>query len=148
MKKLAITLCLLMAVSALQAQILAPVKFSYAAKKLNSTTAMVFIKATVDKGWHVYSQYVADGGPVKTTFTFSPSKEYALTGKTIEPKPITKFEKSFNMQVGYFEDAVVFQQKIKLLKGEATVKGTVEYMTCNDEKCLPPDQVEFSIPVK
>jgi hypothetical protein len=50
--------------------------------------------------------------------------------------------------VSFFEKEVVFQQKIKLKAGQATVKGTLEYMTCNDHQCLPPDDIDFSIPVK
>jgi thiol:disulfide interchange protein DsbD len=96
----------------------------------------------------VYSQFVKDGGPVKTTITFSPSKDYTLIGKTMEPKPITRMEKVFNMEVGFFENVVIFQQKIKLKAGQVTVNGKLEYMTCNDQKCLPPDDIDFSIPVK
>jgi len=57
-------------------------------------------------------------------------------------------EKAFGMEVAYFENEVIFQQKIRLKTGQATVSGTLEYMTCNDQKCLPPDDLEFSIPVK
>lgn len=129
-------------------QILKPVKWSYAAKKTSKTEATIFIKATVDEGWHLYSQYMADGGPVKTTFKFEPSKGYKLVGKTVEPKPIVKFEKSFNMNVSYFEKSVIFQQKVKLTGATATVKGTLEYMVCDDSQCLPPETVDFSVPVK
>ena len=133
---------------ATRAQILTPVHWSYGAKKLNKNEAVIFIKATIDDGWHVYSQYVKDGGPIKTTFTFPASPEYTLVGKTIEPTPITRNEKVFKMDVSFFEKEVVFQQKIKLKAGQATVKGTLEYMTCNDHQCLPPDDIDFSIPVK
>jgi len=131
-----------------QAQILQPVKWSYAAKKTSPTEAVVFIKATIDRGWHVYSQFVKEGGPVKTTVTFNPSKAYTLIGATIEPKPISRMEKAFNMEVGYFENSVIFQQKIKLKTGQTTVSGKLEYMTCNDQQCLPPEDIDFSIPVK
>ncbi|WP_121811279.1 protein-disulfide reductase DsbD domain-containing protein [Mucilaginibacter kameinonensis] len=148
MKKLLIVLVVLMASFQTRAQILQPVHWSYAAKKINAREAVVYLKATIDAGWHVYSQFVKDGGPVKTTITFAPSKAYMLTGRTIEPKPITRMEKAFGMDVSFFESAVIFQQKIKLSSGQATVTGKLEYMTCNDQKCLPPDEVEFSIPVK
>lgn len=133
---------------AAHAQILQPVHWSYAAKKVSATEAVVFFKATIDEGWHVYSQHVEDGGPVKTSFTFKTSPDFQLVGAVVEPKPITRMEKVFNMNVGFFENSVVFQQKVKLKKGKATVKGTLEYMTCNDQKCLPPDDVDFSIDVK
>jgi DsbC/DsbD-like thiol-disulfide interchange protein len=129
-------------------QILKPVKWSYAAKKTSKTEATLFLKATIDEGWHLYSQNMADGGPVKTSFNFAASKAYKPVGKTVEPKGIVKFEKSFDMNVIYFEKSVVFQQKVKLTGANATVKGTLEYMVCDDSQCLPPETVEFSIPVK
>jgi DsbC/DsbD-like thiol-disulfide interchange protein len=129
-------------------QILKPVKWSYAAKKTSKTDATLYIKATIDEGWHIYSQNMADGGPVKTTFSFADSKTYKPVGKTIEPKAIVKFEKSFDMDVSYFEKSVIFQQKVKLTGANAIVKGTLEYMVCDDSQCLPPETVEFSIPIK
>lgn len=130
------------------AQILKPVKWSYGAKKISATEAVVFMKATIDGGWHLYSQTVEEGGPVKTTFTYATSKDYTLNGKTQEPQPIVRMEPAFDMKVAFFEKSVIFQQKIKLNKQQVTIKGSVEYMTCNDEKCLPPDTQEFSIPIK
>src|SRR5882757_5883332 len=114
MKKILIAIIILLGAVQIKAQILQPVHWSYAAKKTSSTEAVVFIKATIDEDWHVYSQYVKDGGPVKTTITFSTDKTYALIDKTIEPKPITRMEKVFSMEVGFFESSVIFQQKIKL----------------------------------
>lgn len=133
---------------AAHSQILKPVTWSYAAKKTGATTATVFIKATIDQGWHLYSQFVKEGGPVKTTFTFPSSGTYSLVGTTTEPKAVTKYESTFKMNVSYFEKSVMFQQKIKLKGKTATVKGSVEFMVCDDKQCLPPEQVDFNIPVK
>ena len=129
------------------AQILKPVKWSYASKRINDNEAIVFIKATMEKGWHIYSQTVPDGGPEPTSFSFSASNDYKLKGKTSEPEPITKFVNVFKMQLSYFENSVVFQQRITQLGGSPTVKGKVVYMVCNDIQCLAPDEVEFSLPV-
>lgn len=149
MKRITLVLSfLVLSVFAASAQIENPVKWSYGQKKISKTEAIVFIKATVEDGWHIYSQNVKDGGPVKTTVTFTPSKDYVKVGNTSEPKPITKFEKSFDMNVSYFEKQVIFQQKVKLNKPAATIKGKVEFMVCNDSKCLPPTEVEFSVQVK
>jgi hypothetical protein len=138
--------CLL---DAAKAQILTPVKWSYAAKRISKTEGVVFIKATIEEGWHLYSQTVPDGGPVRTSFTFASSKAYTLTGTTQEPKPITRFEKVFGIEVAYYENSVVFQQKVKLnSKGPVTVKGSLNYMACNDEKCLPPETLQFSVTIK
>jgi thiol:disulfide interchange protein DsbD len=130
------------------AQIETPVKWSYGAKKISSTEAVIFIKATIQSGWHIYSINVKDGGPIKTSFTFAPSKEYALIDKVAEPTPLTKYEKAFSMNVSYFENSVIFQQKIKLKSANTTVvKGQLEYMTCNDKKCLPPEDLDFSVSI-
>jgi len=148
MKKILFIAVAMMFSMQLHAQILTPVKWAYGFKKIGKQEAVIFIKATIDEGWHVYSQTVKDGGPVKTTFTFAASKAYTLVGKTQEPTPITRYEKVFSMNVSFFEKSVIFQQKVRLKTGQATVKGTLEYMTCNDKQCLPPETVEFSVAVK
>ena len=148
MKKVLLAAVILLMSAGAFAQIEAPVKWSYAAKKISSTEAVVFLRATIQDGWHIYSQTVKDGGPIKTSFTFSPSKEYSLIGQTTEPTPVTKYETSFSMNVSYFEKSVTFQQKIKLKSANVSaVKGKLEYMTCNDKKCLPPEDIDFSIPL-
>jgi len=148
MKKLLLAVAVLALSISAKAQIETPVKWSYAAKKVSATEAVVFLKATIQEGWHIYSLNVKEGGPIKTAFTFAPSKEYSLVGKPSEPTPVTRFENAFKMNVSYFEKEVVFQQKIKLKSPAASVvKGKLEYMTCNDHKCLPPDDIDFSIPL-
>ncbi|WP_183559786.1 protein-disulfide reductase DsbD domain-containing protein [Mucilaginibacter sp. SP1R1] len=148
MKKILLTAIVAILGLNVHSQILTPVKWSYAAKKTGNNDAVVFIKATIDKGWHIYSQNIADGGPAKTEFTFNASPAYSLNGVTAEPKPISKYEKSFSMNVSYFEGTVIFQQKIKLKDAQAAISGTVKFMVCNDKQCLPPDDVEFNIAVK
>lgn len=130
------------------AQILKPVTWSYAAKKISNTEAVVYLKARMDKGWHIYSQHLKSGGPTKTTFTFAPSKDYSFVGKPTEPKAVVYYDKNFDMNVGYFMGQVIFQQKIKLNKAVSSVKGKVEFMACDDTQCLAADEVNFNIPVK
>ncbi|MGN6640054.1 MAG: protein-disulfide reductase DsbD domain-containing protein [Mucilaginibacter sp.] len=148
MKRLLLLITVLIISTGAFAQIEKPVKWSYAAKKLNNNEVVVFMRATIQPGWHIYSQNVKDGGPIKTSFTFAPSKEYALVGTTAEPTPVSKYEDAFKMDVSYFENTVTFQQKIKLKSARITaIKGQLEYMTCNNKKCLPPEDVDFSIPL-
>ncbi|WP_374163912.1 protein-disulfide reductase DsbD N-terminal domain-containing protein [Arcticibacter sp. MXS-1] len=148
MKKVLLASLAVLFSTLVNAQILKPVKWAYASKRLSKTEAVVLIKATIEDGWHIYSQNVADGGPIATSFTFSPAKTYSLKGKTVEPAPVSKFEKTFNMNVKYFEKSVIFQQRVVLKAGQPVIKGKLEYMACNDSKCLPPEEVEFSVPVK
>jgi thiol:disulfide interchange protein DsbD len=126
-------------------QIEKPVKWSFAIKKQSNTEAIVFLKADIQNSWHIYSLDQKEGGPIKTSFTFLPGADYALIGKTSQPLPHTKFESAFNMKVSYFEHAVIFQQKIRLKSGKGVLHGKLEYMTCNDKKCLPPEELNFSI---
>ncbi|GGG98618.1 MULTISPECIES: protein-disulfide reductase DsbD domain-containing protein [Pedobacter] len=149
MKKTLLTLATVLLISINSfGQIMKPVTWSYAAKRINASEAIIYMKATIDKGWHLYSQFVKEGGPVKTTFTFNPAPGYSLIGKTTEPKPVTRHEPTFKMDVSFFEQSAIFQQKIKLKGKSTTVKGKVEFMVCNDTQCLPPDEVEFNVPVK
>ncbi|MBY0244445.1 MAG: sugar transporter [Sphingobacteriaceae bacterium] len=130
------------------AQIEKPVTWAYAAKKINATEAIVYLKATIDHPWHLYSTNLKPGGPVKTSFTFSKSNDYSPIGKPVEPKPMTKFEQTFKMNVSYFEHEVTFSQKFKINKNVKAIKGVVEFMVCNDKQCLPPEEVSFSVPIK
>lgn len=149
MKRLIIALLLIASVQGLQAQILKPVKWSYAAKKISATEAILYFKATIEDGWHMYSQYIADGGPTKTVFSFTPSNQYTLIGKTQESKATVVFEKMFDMKVGYFEKQAVFQQKVKLTsKQQTAIKGSINFGACDDTTCIPPEDVNFSVVIK
>jgi len=132
------------------AQILKPVKWSYAARRTSATTAIVFMKAKIDRGWHIYSTVQGEGGPQKTAFSFTGSRDYALIGGIVEGRPVRKFQKVFDMDVLYFEGDAVFSQKIRLRSGTKpfAVRGSVEFMVCNDRECLPPDEVSFSVPLR
>ncbi|MDJ1503741.1 protein-disulfide reductase DsbD family protein [Xanthocytophaga agilis] len=131
-----------------QAQIERPVTWEFTAKATSAQEATLTFTATIKEGWHVYSQFIEDGGPVPTSFTFTPSKDYQLVGKVEEKStPIKAFDKTFNMNITWFANKAVFTQKVKLSKA-TKVQGSLEFMVCDDTKCLPPDQVEFAIAVE
>ena len=145
MKKL-YTLLLVLLVLQSQAQIENPVKWTYSAQKIGKNEANVLIKADIQKGWHLYSQFIEDGGPIPTSFIFSPSKDYQLLGKVSEsPKAVIAFDPNFGMKIAWHETQVTFNQKIKTTSDKFTLKGVLEYTVCNDNKCLPPTEQEFSI---
>lgn len=140
---------LLFTLQAAQAQILAPVKWHYSAQQINATEMQLVLKAKIEKGWHIYSQYIKEGGPIPTSFKFTPSKNYSLIGKTTErPKPTSVFEKTFNMQILWFENEVAFTQLIKAKSNKFIVEGHLEFMVCNNTQCLPPEELAFAIPVR
>jgi len=129
-----------------QAQLVQPVKWSYLAKKLNQNEAEVYIKANIISGWHIYAMQF-NAAPMRTSFRFNSSPSYALMGKVIEPKSISKYDKTFKKNLYFFEKEVVFTQKIKLLKPKIVVSGVLEFMACSDKSCLPAEEVHFQIPV-
>ena len=131
------------------AKIYDPVKWTFSSEKLNDNEYNLIITAKIEKGWHVYSQFIEEGGPIPTSFKFQPSSDYKLVGKVTEsPKAVTAFDKNFNMQIAWHKDQVVFKQKVSLLVPQTNIAGTLEFMVCNDERCLPPAEVEFTIAIQ
>lgn len=128
-------------------QLVDPVKWSYRVEQKGQEATLIF-KATVDKGWHVYSQLIPDGGPIPTTFTFTTDNNYVLVGKVTEPKGEEVFDSNFDMKLKYFENTAEFKQKIKLTSNKAfKIKGVVESMACNDKNCTPPNPVDFEFSI-
>jgi thiol:disulfide interchange protein len=131
------------------AQILNPVKWTLSQKQINATETNLIFKATLDAGWHLYGLHIADGGPIATSFTFAKNKNYALVGKVTEsPKPVSAFDKNFNMAINWHINAVYFTQRIKTKTPVTTVTGSYVYMVCNDKSCLPPTENQFSFEIK
>ncbi|MBE0640717.1 MAG: hypothetical protein IH599_01695, partial [Bacteroidales bacterium] len=144
-----LSIILLLISFSLSAQILEPVKWTFGSKKLTDTEAELVFTATMDPGWHLYSQFLKPGGPIPTAFKFTESPAYSLVGKVREPKAKTEFDAIFKMDVSYFDGKAEFRQKIKILSNkDFNVEGTFEYMTCDDESCIPFFDNDFSIPVK
>jgi len=134
----------------LQAEIADPVHWKYSAKKTADNEYDLIFKAAIDKGWHMYSQFLeSDNGPVATTFNFEKNKDVTLVGKTKESASKSEYDKNFEMNVKYFENEVTFTQHIKLNKeGKLKVKGYLNFMTCEEGRCLPPKDVDFSFEVE
>ncbi|MEI6124221.1 MAG: cytochrome c biogenesis protein CcdA [Bacteroidota bacterium] len=148
LKKIYFTLFLIVCISTLQAQILTPINWTFSSNKTSDTEAVLLFTAKIDKGWHLYSQSVPTDGPVPTTFTIEKNKGVQLVGKIAEPKGITENDPVLNMVLKFFANKAVFTQKIKLVTDKpTTVKGSVNFMCCNDVSCLPPNDVSFSIKV-
>ena len=144
MKKLLFPFVLLLFAVAVQAQIQDPVKFNSELKILAADEAEVVFTAAIDKGWHVYSTDLGDGGPISATFNVEKISGAEVVGK-LKPvgKEISTFDKLFEMKVRYFENTAQFVQKLKLTGGAYQIEGYLEYGACNDENCLPPTQVPF-----
>ncbi|WP_405205850.1 cytochrome c biogenesis protein CcdA [Aquimarina sp. LLG6339-5] len=150
MRNILLLLTTLLFSTTLFSQVFEPIKWKSSVKEESENVYILSFAATLDKGWHIYSQNEVDTddiAPTATEFTFyNEEKAYELIGDTNEPEGIQKFDKVFEMDIKYFEDSVVFTQKIKQLDlALKTVKAEVFFGVCDDEKCLAPDIVEFNV---
>ena len=122
------------------------VQWTFAAKKISDNTYEIHMTARVNDDWHIYSQEAGDG-PFSTAFTFTKNPLVNFEGKVKETGKMKKvYEKSFETEVRYYENTVSFIQVVKVKgKGKTNVTGKVEFMVCNDSRCLPPSAVDFKI---
>ena len=149
MRKLLVLLWALLIHLNLSAQILTPVKVSTETKALGNNEFLVCFNMKIDEKFHVYSQHITDEGPVPTSFAFEKNKDVELLGDVKEVgKMKEEHDPNFDMQLKYFENAVSFQQKVKLKSKSTTLKCTMEYMTCDDHQCLPPKAKEYTFDLK
>ncbi len=145
MRKVFLMFTLAMVAMVASAQMVNPTTWTFDSKQNGNEVDLIFT-ATIDKGWHLYDTYLPEGGPIATTFVFEDSTLFEKIGDIQKnPEPEIHFDETFQMKVGYFGDKAILIQKIKLTSsGPVELKGYVLFMSCNDETCTPPEEVEFS----
>ena len=143
MRKIYTLMFLLLSISVFS-QIYNPVNWYFSQKQISDSEIQLQFKATIEKGWHLYSQNISEDGPVPTTFTFIIEKDTSVE-KLNEPVSKEEFDPNFDMVLKYFSDEVVFTRNIKYEEGEKiNISGYVDFMVCDETQCLPPDYAEFS----
>lgn len=144
-KKISALVLLFIGLVSLQAQISNPVVWSAVSNKIDANEFEIVVTAKVEDHWHIYSQHLnEEEGPIATEITFKGSG-IELIGNTSEPKGITAFDNTFEMEITYHEGKVDFKQKIKTLENfKDPVNITAFFMVCDDEKCLPPEEVSLT----
>lgn len=144
-RKIGVLICMLMGFGTLvQAQILNPVTWTYSSRKISDSSFELVLVARIQKGWHIYAQQAGDG-PIPTSFSFKFPSGIEPTGGVQElGKEIKKFDKVFNSELRYYKDSVAFIQHVHGFSPKP-VTGTLEFMVCNDENCLPPKDINFQI---
>lgn len=122
-----------------------PAHFTVQQKQVSPTEVDLIFSAKIDAGWHVYSTNLPADGPTSTTLHIEKAEGVTPVGKlTARGKELNVFDKAFEMKLRYFENSVSFIQRYKITAKTYTIKGYLEYGTCNDEMCMPPMQVEFN----
>ncbi len=149
-KALFICMLLLTVSNSVVSQEISPVSWESSSEKINDNEYYLLFTATIKTGWHLYNLQIPEGGPIATSFTFDKTKSVKFLGKVFsEDSPIISYDKSFNMELEYFSNKVIFKQKIKINKGKSTkVLGNIRFMCCDDHQCIPPAVHKFEILIK
>jgi DsbC/DsbD-like thiol-disulfide interchange protein len=124
-----------------------PVSWSWEAKKKTADTYEIVLTAELEKPWHIYSQNTGKGGPIPTAVAFKLNPLITKNGTVKELGKLEKnYDENFKTNVLYYSDKVQFVQVVKVKGGLKTnVSGTIEYMVCDDSRCLPPVKKSFDL---
>ena len=151
MKKIVTFLSVVLIAAIANAQMLNPVSWAFSAKKTGDKKYEIHLTATMQSGWHLYSQDQPDDAiAIPTGITFTANPLLTLDGKTKEIGKLEKFhDEKLKLSANQYSEKVDFVQVIKLKANVKTnVSGSVEFQTCDDKKCLPPKKVPFNIAIK
>ena len=139
MKHLLAFLIVLFSIQTLFSQI-EPVKWSTEVKKISDTEYNLIYKADIEDHWHLYSQTLPEGGAIPTEFIYNEDalkNDFKLVGKAIESESITKFDKVFQMDLTYFDNAATFTQKIELNDSNISqIEAEISFQACDDARCI------------
>ena len=126
-------------------QVLDPVKWTTSVEKISDTEYHLISTAIVDRGWHLYSQNVPENGPIPTTFVYDDSEGgFKIIGNTEEEEGHIVDDPVFGMEIKFFENKATFKQKVEVEAGKSSISGFVEFMVCDDTRCLPPTEVDLT----
>ena len=147
MKRIILLLSLFFITVAGIAQLKDPVQWNFTTAKKSDKVYDVTFTATIAKPWHIYSQATPAGGPVPTKIVFKTNPLVTVNGKAKENGSLKNVhDQYFGVDVKYFDNKVEFVQIVNLKSAVKTnIAGTIEYMVCNDEECLPPKKVPFDL---
>lgn len=125
---------------------LEPVQWSTDIEKTGKNEYQLVFTANIEDGWSIYSQYIEEGGPVPTKIEYRDETGMEFLGKAVElGRKEEAFDDAFGIKIVKFKNRAKIKQKIKLKKGTENVQGSITYMTCNENGCLPPRDVKFYV---
>ncbi len=132
----------------LVAQMANPVTWKSSVERISGDEFWLVMQATIEKDWHMYSQYTPDGGVLPTVFEFKYSKkDYQLIGKTVEPKYKIIFNDIFNVNEYYFDKSATFKQKIKVTNPKLkTVSASIDFQACKESCIFYSEDFVFQLP--
>ena len=149
MKKIILLLVAFFALANGTAQIKKPVKWTAKTEKISDTEFNLVMNATIEEGWHMYSQFTPNDGPLPIVLTFKNQKgNFELVGKAKE----TPYQKHFNADFGvdeyFFENKATLTQKVKITNPKNNkMVVNVDFQACLNACVNDNVNLTFDIPV-
>lgn len=147
MRTLLLTFTIMAVSLAATAQPLNPVSWDFALDTNNNGAVQVKASATIDQGWKLYAHHIEDGGPIPTNLVINQDNGIQPKDKIEENGNLQgpEIDEIFDMEVSYFTNTATFSRRFRHKQSATSVTGHVEYMVCDDQKCLPPEEVKFDL---
>lgn len=155
-------LLLLTSIQTLSAQLQEPVRWETTVKQVPAVKQepaiqqeeggqlLLIIRATLEDGWHLYSQHIPDGGPQATTISLTVSdgeKDFIAIPWAEMGEAEMVYDSSFHMSLTYYSKTVSFIAALPQGWEGTTLTGSISYMVCDSQFCLPPTEelLNFSL---
>lgn len=116
----------------------------------DGSQARLFVTATMEPGWHIYSITQKGKGPIPTQIRLDKSSAFeVLDSFQAHPSPQVKVEAVFgNINVESHHGTVVWLAPIRFAAGEdlskLAISGAVYAQACSENSCLPPEEFRFT----
>jgi len=112
----------------------------------NKSSNELVIIGTIEPSWHLYSPKTDPKlGPIPLSVTFPKSKDFKCKGDLLFlTEPAAHQDENFGGMVYIWENKIEIHQAIKV-KRESAINLTLNYMICNDNVCIPPNNVYLQI---
>lgn len=130
------------------AQMLNPVKWTSKTEKISETEFNLVLEGVLDEGWHLYSQFTPEGGPLPLELKFiAANGNYNLVGKAVESTTKRAYNDIFEIDEIFFEKKVVVKQRVKIINPKiTTISLDIDYQVCK-EACINQNKTfQFTIP--
>jgi Disulphide bond corrector protein DsbC len=148
-KTLILTVVALLIAHITKAQMIEPVSWTFKSESLGNGEYKISAIAAIEEGWYVYSQDLNTDTPIPTRLQFDNNQSIVIEGKPLEIGAKDEaYDANFNITLKRLTGRTIYVQKVKAAGGTPSVKGTMQYMTCNGQMCMPPKKVEFSLALK
>jgi thiol:disulfide interchange protein DsbD len=146
--KLFFLLLSFLTVTSVNAQILNPVKWNQRVEKITETEFNLVLEGTIEEGWHLYSQFTPEGGPLPLELKFDVNKtNYSLIGKAVESKTKREFNTIFEVDEVFFEKKIKITQKVKITNPKLSqINLEIDYQVCKDACINSNKKFQFLIP--